>query len=150
VEVAKASKDHLEVINRIILAAKRHWGYSEDLINVWKPELLMTPESFASKDVWLLAKNSKTIGVASISIISSQNFELEDCWLAPEYIGKGAGRFLFEFIINWLHKNNAVTLKIVADPNAAGFYEKMGANFVGMVPTKPKGRELPEFLYSFQ
>ena len=147
--MVEANQNHLEVINEIILASKRHWGYSESLIDIWKSELLMTPDSFVTKSVWLLIDNSEAIGVASISSNPEQNFELEDFWISPDHIGIGAGRFLFEFVINWLSASNAISLKIVADPNAAGFYKRMGASFVGMILSKPEGREIPEFLYGF-
>jgi hypothetical protein len=34
-------------------------------------------------------------------------------------------------------------LKIVSDPNAEGFYLRMGAQRVGWVAAQPRGRRLP-------
>src|SRR5207302_7733682 len=35
------------------------------------------------------------------------------------------------------------SLEIASDPNAQGFYRRMGARPVGFVPSRPRGRRLP-------
>ena len=46
-------------------------------------------------------------------------------------MGQGLGAFLFHHALGHCRKRSASVLKIESDPNAAGFYEKMGAVKVG-------------------
>jgi len=51
--------------------------------------------------------------------------------LSPAWIGLGAGRLLFEHAIERAASRGASIAEIEADPNAEGFYLKMGAQRVG-------------------
>ncbi len=42
--------------------------------------------------------------------------------------------------------SGGATLRIASDPNAEGFYLKMGARRVGETPSQPEGRALPLLL----
>ncbi len=56
---------------------------------------------------------------------------LENLWVTPEQIGKGIGRMLFQHAEKLASQRGYKTLQLEADPNAAGFYEKMGMYKVG-------------------
>jgi GNAT superfamily N-acetyltransferase len=68
---------------------------------------------------------------------------LEHFWIAPAHIGRGVGRTLFAHTVATLNAHGATTLRIESDPNAEGFYLKMGARRVGDVPAMPLPRTLP-------
>jgi hypothetical protein len=46
-------------------------------------------------------------------------------------------------MIDELRAEGVERLRIASDPNALGFYEKMGARRIGDVPATPAGRTLP-------
>jgi GNAT superfamily N-acetyltransferase len=57
----------------------------------------------------------------------SGEVELEHLWVSPEHIGTGIGRALFDHAVRRAAALGATTLSIEADPNAEGFYRRMGA-----------------------
>jgi GNAT superfamily N-acetyltransferase len=68
---------------------------------------------------------------------------LEDLWVTPEWFGKGVGSELFRHALERAEQIGATRLEWEAEPNAVGFYEKMGG--VHLRDTEPNewGRSLP-------
>lgn len=56
---------------------------------------------------------------------------LEHFWVTPELIGRGVGRALFAAALQAARRCGAGMLHIKSDPNAEGFYRRMGARRVG-------------------
>jgi len=141
IEIAKLSE--INAINQLIESSKRHWGYNDKVMNLWLPDLLITTDNFSSLEIWVM-KNKKVMGgVFSLSLMSEYIYELEDFWISPSEMGKGFGQKMFQFIINHLQNIKAKKLVIISDPNAEGFYKKMGASRVKLMESKPKDRMLP-------
>ena len=138
-----AEPTEIEEINRLIESSKRYWGYSDELMEVWQRDLLVTRKDLNSRTFWLMKINTEMVGVFSLSLLSEGIFELEDFWLNPSAIGNGLGRKMFQFMIHCLQSTEATKLVIVSDPHAEGFYKKMGATRVKFVNSKPEGRMLP-------
>jgi GNAT superfamily N-acetyltransferase len=66
----------------------------------------------------------------------------------PPAMGSGAGRMLFEAAARLARSLGARRMTILADPNAAPFYERMGARFVVHAPSDAiPGRLLPFYEY---
>jgi GNAT superfamily N-acetyltransferase len=61
---------------------------------------------------------------------------LEHLWVDPKYIGEGYGRLLFEIACNKAAKIGHKTMELLADPNAEGFYSRMGAIKIDEVHAK--------------
>ena len=51
---------------------------------------------------------------------------LDNLWVMPEFIGRGVGKALFLHALDFARHRGYKILQLEADPNAAGFYEKMG------------------------
>lgn len=159
-------------LTAIAHAAKRHWGYSDELIALWEEDLTVTPAFVTGHIVFcavlhgaiigfyaLSRTNRKQIGAAAdfaescfgsgASVKSVQSmaeddaFELEHMWVDPYHIGAGVGRLLFDHAARTVQAMGGSVLRIVSDPHAEGFYLRMGAQRVGAVPSKPEGRLLP-------
>ena len=141
--IVLAESTDITEINKLIESAKRHWGYSDELINLWLPDLLITPENIISRTFWCMKINEEIKGALSLSVISNGVFELEDFWLAPSLIGTGLGRKMFQYVISHLKSIKAKKMIIISDPNAEGFYQEMGAKRIKFIDSKPKGRVLP-------
>ena len=66
----------------------------------------------------------------------------------PPAIGSGAGRILFEAAVVLARRLGAKRMVILADPNAAAFYQRMGARFLRNEPSDAiPGRTLPLYVY---
>lgn len=141
-EIRAAHPDEAARLTEIAHAAKRHWGYSEDLISLWRADLTVSPEFVASHDVHCAVRNGDILGFYALSH-EDDAFELEHMWVDPHDIGRGVGALLFEHAALTVRSQGGSVLHIASDPNAEGFYRKMGALLVGSVPSKPEGRTLP-------
>ena len=72
--------------------------------------------------------------------------ELADLFVDPTAIGRGVGATLLADAVDRARALGVSRLVIDADPNAAGFYVRMGARRVGSVAgSSIIGRELPRF-----
>src|SRR5437667_161622 len=71
--------------------------------------------------------------------------ELEHMWIRPEHMGNGVGRALFQQIVVRAAQLKVTGLELSADPNAEGFYQRMGAARIGEVRYEIEGeaRVLP-------
>ncbi len=144
IHIRRAKPNEAHVLTEIAHAAKRHWGYPENWIEHWKNDLTITPEFISKNEVYVAVAGEEIVGCCAIVCVDSLA-ELEHMWIKPEHIGTGVGRALF------LHlKKRAVylglpALEISSDPNAEGFYQRMGAKRIGDVRSEIKGepRVLP-------
>jgi GNAT superfamily N-acetyltransferase len=68
---------------------------------------------------------------------------LEHMFVRPLDIGIGIGTELFSHLRRRCRENKIAALNILADPNARGFYEKMGCHYVQEVPSTIVGRTTP-------
>jgi GNAT superfamily N-acetyltransferase len=122
--------------------AKRFWGYPERLMRLWADTLTITPEFVASHQVYCAARGTDLLGFYALSI-SGTTCELEHMWVAPEHMRTGVGRLLFRHLLERVAVSGATRLRIASDPNAEGFYRRMGARRVGREASRPAGRFLP-------
>jgi GNAT superfamily N-acetyltransferase len=74
---------------------------------------------------------------------------LEHLWVLPNAMGGGVSRALFAHALERARVLGFESMEIESDPNAEGFYERMGARRVGVNVTELEGqrRELPVLFY---
>jgi GNAT superfamily N-acetyltransferase len=65
---------------------------------------------------------------------------VEHLWVLPDFIGKGIGAKLFRRMLAKCREMGVKVLEIESDPNAQGFYERMGARKVGEVVSQVDGQ----------
>jgi GNAT superfamily N-acetyltransferase len=130
VEVRRASPGDAESLTRIAFAAKRYWGYPERWVLQWSEALTITPEFVRDYEVYAAVVGGEPFGFYALAG-TGHELELEHLWVSPAWIGSGAGRLLFEHAINRAASLGAKHVKIEADPNAEGFYLRMGARRTG-------------------
>jgi GNAT superfamily N-acetyltransferase len=130
VEVRRASSDEAEVLTRIAFAAKRYWGYPERWILHWSESLTITREFVRDNDVYAAVSGGEPFGFYALTG-TGHELGLEHLWVSPAWIGSGMGRVLFEHAMDVAAARGAGSVKFEADPNAEGFYFKMGARRVG-------------------
>jgi ribosomal protein S18 acetylase RimI-like enzyme len=119
-----------DTLTQIALAAKRHWGYPERWIEIWTPQLTFTPEYFQKNESWVAVEDRRPVGFYTL-LEANDIASIENLWVMPEFMGKGVGRTLFLHAVNMARSRAYKTLQLEADPNAAGFYEKMGMHRIG-------------------
>jgi GNAT superfamily N-acetyltransferase len=130
VEIRQASPEDADALTRIAFAAKRHWGYPERWIAHWSESLTITPEFVRDNEVYAAVSGGEPFGFYALTG-TGYRLELEHLWVSPAWIGLGAGRLLFEHAMSEAASRGASAVEIEADPNAEGFYLRMGARRVG-------------------
>jgi GNAT superfamily N-acetyltransferase len=129
-EIRRATAEDAEVLTRIAFAAKRYWGYPERWIERWSEGLTITPEFVSNSEVYAALSGGEPFGFYALTG-TGRELELEHLWVSPAWIGTGAGRLLFEHAMDTAASRGASSVEIEADPNAEGFYLRMGARRVG-------------------
>lgn len=140
--IRRAVAADADALTGIAHAAKRHWQYPEAWIALWRRDLTLSPEFIERYPVYCAVDGDALVGVAAL-VFAAADCELEHFWVVPARMGGGVGRALFEHAIERSRAIGAPRLWITADPNAEGFYARMGARRVGEVPSTPAGRMLP-------
>lgn len=111
--------------------SKKYWGYDNDFMNKFMDIFQLTKNYLETNHAWLLYENKKLIGFYSLSITPDNQLELDNFFIAPDYIGKGFGKILWDHVIDtarYLEKSEFI---LWSDPGADGFYEKMGCIKIG-------------------
>ena len=141
-KIARSQASDADVLTAIAIAAKKHWGYSDEQIEKWREEMTVSEEDIKEDIVFHLEKEGKIVGFYSLSK-EDESFEIEHLWILPEYIGQGLGKILFEHARETAVQNGARHIRAESDPNAEGFYLKMGMKRTGEKESSIPGRMLP-------
>lgn len=126
-------------MTQIALDAKRYWGYPEHWIQHWQANLTISSDFIINNQVYVAEREGETIGFYAL-VAKDQRAELEHMWVAPEHIGTGVGKELFIHAMQTAAGDNISTVEISADPNAQGFYQRMGARRIGEVSSEIDGQ----------
>lgn len=140
--IRRAIAADADALTAIAHAAKRHWKYPEAWIALWRRDLTMSPEFIDRYPVRIAVANDAPVAFYAL-LFAGADCELEHFWVLPARMGAGVGRRLFEHAVECCRAIGVPRLWINADPNAEGFYRRMGARRVGEVPSTPAGRTLP-------
>ena len=131
-------------LGEIALAAKKTWDYPDSWYELWDETLGITENFITTNKVVVATINEKPAGFAAVRV-NSRVADLEHMWVLPEYMNKGLGTALFREIVDFCRAIDVRKLRIESDPNATGFYKKMGGRQIGYVDSLPKPRKLPVF-----
>lgn len=142
IEIRRAEAFEASELTAIAFAAKRHWGYPDAWIDLWADELSVDSRYIEENRVFLAADGTRTLGWCALSEERGE-YWLDYCWVLPEAAGRGIGRALILETFRLAAELRSSTLKVIADPNAEGFYCKMGFRRIGDHPSVPSGRRLP-------
>lgn len=139
-DIRRARPEEAEVLTTIAHAAKRYWNYPEHWIAEWQSALTITDEFIENNELYVAIANHEIAGCCAL-VMTEGLAEIEHMWIKPEHMGSGVGRALFRHARQRAEERGARVLELSADPNAAGFYERMGAQRIGDVPAGMSGQE---------
>ena len=142
--IRNASPEDAATLTTIALDAKRYWGYPEHWIKHWESDLTITSEFIRDNHVYVAEENGEIRGFYALCV-TGDKAELEHMWVTPAAIGTGIGKDLFLDAMERAAKLNVDAVEISSDPNAAGFYKRMGATQIGEVDASVEGqpRKIP-------
>ncbi len=127
-------------MGRGAFAAKGHWGYPGRWMELWRPGLEVSPGFVRDNEVYVAVCRGEAAGFYAL-VGGGRGLDLEHLWVVPAWIGAGLGRTLFEHAMRRARELGARTVTIESDPNAEGFYRRMGARRAGENVYEIEGQE---------
>src|SRR3954470_22578855 len=125
-QIVRAKPEDAGTLTEIAHAAKRHWGYPENWITAWRDVLTMRPEFIAGNTSYCASEDARPV---CFYVLTSEEdgIHLDHLGILPKAMRRGMGRALFQHAVAEAKSAGCSGIKIEADPNAEGFYERMGA-----------------------
>ncbi|MGH2417886.1 MAG: GNAT family N-acetyltransferase [Candidatus Limnocylindria bacterium] len=143
VRIRRARPDEADALTALATRAKASWGYDAGFLDRIREAMSLSAEDLAAHEVWALEDGSGRV-IGFHRLLGGDPAEIEDLWVEPDAMGSGHGRRLFEHAAAIARSGGASGLELDADPNAVGFYERMGMRRIGETPsTVVPGRSLP-------
>lgn len=143
VTLRKPRPDELPGLSLLCRRSKALWGYDEAFLAACGDELTLTPVDLRDDGLRVALEGRVPVGVVQIALRGAEA-SLEKLFVAPERIGTGVGRTLFQWAFREARAAGSQRLTIEADPEAVGFYKRMGAHEEGFAASASiPGRMLP-------
>jgi GNAT superfamily N-acetyltransferase len=150
-QIVRARPEDADALTEIAFAAKRHWGYPDGWIENWRDILMIRPEFIAANVAYAAIEDDQPVGFYLLTT-EADGIHLDHLWILPAAMHRGIGRSLFEHAVAQTRNLGFRALKVEADPNAEGFYLRMGARRAGTNISEIEGnhRELPLLIYELE
>jgi GNAT superfamily N-acetyltransferase len=130
----------------IAMAAKASWGYPASFMARCRAALSVEARKMAGRHFHLAEDEAGAILGFYGFEPEEEGIGLSHMFVAPEAIGQGVGRALWDHAVVLARSLGQPQLLVVSDPHAAGFYARMGANPAGARPSEiDPSRPLPMF-----
>jgi GNAT superfamily N-acetyltransferase len=129
-------------LREIAIAAKAHWGYDVEQVRAWGAEITVVSEEGGKDAVVAEEEGGAIVGWASVEP-RNDAWWLEDLWVDPGGMRAGVGSRLFREAARMARSAGAARMEWEAEPNALGFYEKMGGRFLRDSEPTEWGRMIP-------
>jgi ribosomal protein S18 acetylase RimI-like enzyme len=78
----------------------------------------------------------RPLGFSVVLPVENGRCELDDLFVEPDSMGLGVGRLLVEDVATRAAAAGASRVDVIANPNALGFYERVGFRVTGEAPTR--------------
>jgi GNAT superfamily N-acetyltransferase len=130
VEIRAARAADADRLREIARVAKAHWGYNAPRVRAWAAALPLPPES----DRWVAEADGELVAWAELAPPLAGVCTLDDMWVEPAWMGRGIGTRLFAVAVGRARELGAERVEWGTEPNAVGFYERLGARRLGEHP----------------
>jgi GNAT superfamily N-acetyltransferase len=139
-------------LSDLAIRSKAHWRYDADFMVRARPDLFVDIDWIKAGLVLVAEDERGLAGVAGLERTGPASFDVSVFFVDPDRLGTGVGRSLFIALAG--HARGRCEpgepvrrLTILSDPNAEGFYRRMGAAPIGK-QLSVTGRMLPLLSYA--
>lgn len=141
--IRPARPEEANWLTEIACCAKARWGYSDEQIADWKPAFLTITSDYVRQHALWVAED-KAAGPVAFAALEhgAAGAKLKHLWVLPGYMGRGIGSGLFHHVAG-----RGPVFIFTSDPQADGFYLKLGARIIGEVESARQGCRLSRFRY---
>lgn len=137
-------------LSTLAFRSKKIWGYDDNFMAQCRQELTLSAQYICQSQVYVLEEAGHMLGFYGMSG-EANKASMDFLFIDPDMVKRGYGKQL------WLHAVNKAAelgfnyILIEADPNAKGFYQAMGAELTGEVPSGSiSGRVLPLLCFTIK
>jgi GNAT superfamily N-acetyltransferase len=143
VRIRAATPADCDELREITVASKASWGYPGEVMDGWADSLHISAELLDATDTVVAeAQGGRTVGWAQLVPPVAGVAVLDHLWIRPESMRAGIGTRLFRWAAARAREQGAATMEWESDPNAVGFYRRMGGHTV-RTQRSEWGRDLP-------
>lgn len=121
----------IDAINTLMHYSKAYWGYEPAFMDRFMEKFGITENYLKNNMTQLFYLEDDLAGFYSFSRDAQGNYELDNFFLHPDYIGQGLGRILWEYCVDTAKQCNISSFTLWSDPFAENFYLKMGCIKIG-------------------
>lgn len=149
IQVRTAVGDDANAASTVARRAKAAWNYPPAWLDEWRDALTLTSEYLTTHKSFVAVQGNEVVGVCVLEIHDS-SASLEHVWIAPECQRRGVGRRLVATALDVAARLGLSRVEVDADPNAEGFYARLGARRLGAIPAPMPGardRMLPRMQF---
>lgn len=138
--IRKGKGEDAAELTRLARLSKASWGYPGAWLREWESELEISAEYIQQNSVFVAESQGCLIGVVGVGE-GPEGPEIGHLWISPGSQGLGLGRMLVDRAREVAIQEQWTSLRIVSDPFAQPFYERLGAVQVGEVAAPVAGTE---------
>ncbi len=143
--IRAARADEAAALTDLAMRSKAYWGYEADFLARCRAALEVKTAALSAQPRFVAERRGRRLGFYGFEPLPD-GVGLDYLFVEPDCVGQGVGRALWRHALAVAARLGHPTLTVVADPNAAGFYRRMGAEPAGGQESELEpGRILPVF-----
>jgi len=141
--IRRARPADAAVLSRLAYDSKASWGYDDAFMEACRAELTISAADLEAHNAFVVACGESLLGFYLLKM-DGPCAEVWDFFMAAEAMGSGLGGRLWRHLEATARRCGAACIGVDSDPNAEGFYRKMGLRRCGEAPSLSiPGRMLP-------
>lgn len=146
--IRRARPEEAEILSALAVESEAYWGYPPQYMERFKTIYRVTAGFIGENPVYLLLEEGRVQGFYGL-LLGNGEPALEYFYIARERIGRGYGTLLWKHLVEKCRELGIRELVIIAAPEAAGFYKRMGAVAAGELESRVlAGRKVVRLVYT--
>jgi GNAT superfamily N-acetyltransferase len=142
--IRRARPDEASALTELAMRSKARWGYDAEFMAACRPLLTLSPVYFIAHSVYMLEAANRVVGFYALTDMRDGSMEIDMLFVEPDALGNGFGTPLWQHAFANARRLGFRRLSVESDPNATGFYARMGmTRFAERKSTVEVGRMLP-------
>lgn len=130
-------------LTELSLRSKALWGYDAAFLARCRIAMQVKETNVDKQPHYVAEMDGRVAGFYGFEPLPG-GVGLDYMFVDPDFVGRGVGRALLDHAVALARELGHGTLTIVSDPNAEGFYRRMGAQRIGSQASDvDPGRQLP-------
>jgi len=141
--IRPARADEAEILTDLSLRSKAFWGYDAGFLARCRAVMTVKARSIETYPHYVAELDGRIAGFYGFEP-EAAGIGLDYLFVETDLVGRGVGRALWRHAVDTARGLGHSALIVVSDPNAEGFYLKMGCRRMGTRPSElESGRRLP-------